>query len=451
MPRKTMNCPNCRQAIVADIKQLFDLNVDPVAKQQLLSGTVNFTQCPHCGYQGMLATPIVYHDPEKELLLSFVPNELGLPHEEQERILGSLIKDVVNNLPQEQRKGYLFRPQTHLTLQGLVERILESDGITREMIEAQQKRLNLLQRLMNTLDQKARSEIVEQESDLIDADFFQLFSRYMQAAVMSGDETNVSRLETLQTELLEMTEYGREFKAQAEEIQTAIESLQEIGKSGLTREKLLKLVIEAPNETRLSALVSLARPAMDYSFFQLLSDRIDRARDHGRQRLIELREHLLELTTKIDEHIEARAGASRKLLEKIIQSKDTRQATLQVLPSVDEFFMQALHSGIETARKKGDLEQLGKLQEILDLIQEVSAPPPEIALIEKLLEAETEKERQEILEEHHQEITPEFLQTLSALTSEVQQSGGNLDLAERLQDLHKQVMRFSVIVDIRGK
>jgi hypothetical protein len=451
MPKTTINCPNCRQPIIADIKQLFDLNVEPAAKQQLLSGTFNVTQCPHCGYQGMLATPIVYHDPEKELLLSFVPSELGLPHEEQERILGSMITRVVDNLPQEKRKGYLFNPQTHLTMQGLVERVLEADGITREMIEAQQHRLNLLQRLITTVDKQIRSEIIEQESDLIDADFFQLFSRYMQGAEMSGDETDVSRLEELQTDLLEKTEYGRKFKAQAEEIQAAIQSLQEVGKSGLTREKLLKLVMEAPSETRLGALVSLARPAMDYSFFQLLSERIDRARDQGRQRLIDLRENLLELTRQIDEQIEARANASRQMLEKILQSKDLREAVLQVLPSVDEFFLQALHTDIEATRKDGNLEKLSKLQEILNVIQQASTPPPEIALIEQLLEASTDEERQTILVEHHQEITPEFLQTLSALTSEVQQSGGDLGLSERLQDLHRQVMRFSTIVDLRGE
>jgi hypothetical protein len=450
MPKTTMNCPNCRQPIVADIKQLFDVNVDPTAKQQLLSGAFNVTRCPHCGYQGMLATPIVYHDPQKELLLSYVPSELGLPHQEQERILGSLINNVVNSLPQEKRKGYLFNPHTHLTLQGLVERVLEAEGITREMIEAQQSRLNLLQRLLSTMDKQVRIEIITQESELIDAEFFQIFSRFMQGAVVSGEESEVGQLEDLQTDLLELTEYGRKFKAQAEEIQTAIQSLQDIGKSGLTREKLLKLIIEAPNETRLSALVSLARPAIDYGFFQLLSERIDRARDHGRQRLIELRESLLELTQQIDEQIETRRIASKQILEDILQSKDIKEAVLQVFPSVDEFFMQSLHIEIEAARKSGDLERSGKLQEILNIIQEASTPPPEIALIEKLLETTSEDDQRKILEEHEQEITPEFLQTLSALASEVQQSRSDSELSEKLKSLHRQAMHVSTKVDFRG-
>jgi hypothetical protein len=36
-------------------------------------------RCAACGYDGLVSTPIVYHDPEKELLLTFFPPELGLP------------------------------------------------------------------------------------------------------------------------------------------------------------------------------------------------------------------------------------------------------------------------------------------------------------------------------------------------------------------------------------
>ena len=97
MPQTTVNCPNCRQLISADVRQLFDVGTDPSAKQQVLTGTLNLVNCPHCGYQGNLATPIVYHDPEKELLLTYFPPELGLPVNEQERIIGPLINQVMNS------------------------------------------------------------------------------------------------------------------------------------------------------------------------------------------------------------------------------------------------------------------------------------------------------------------------------------------------------------------
>ena len=54
-----INCPNCRQMIVAEIESLFDFGVDPSAKNRLLSGQFNLTKCPHCGFNGTIATPMV--------------------------------------------------------------------------------------------------------------------------------------------------------------------------------------------------------------------------------------------------------------------------------------------------------------------------------------------------------------------------------------------------------
>ena len=85
MPKTRIQCPNCQQPIIADINQLFDLSEDPSAKQRLLSGAFNVIQCPSCGYQGNATTPLVYHDPEKELLLTFVPPELGLKRDEDRK------------------------------------------------------------------------------------------------------------------------------------------------------------------------------------------------------------------------------------------------------------------------------------------------------------------------------------------------------------------------------
>jgi hypothetical protein len=57
---------------------------------------VNVAVCPSCGFNGALSTPVVYHDAEKELLLTFVPPELALPRDEQEKLLGGLINQVVD-------------------------------------------------------------------------------------------------------------------------------------------------------------------------------------------------------------------------------------------------------------------------------------------------------------------------------------------------------------------
>jgi ribosomal protein S27E len=99
MAKTRVSCPNCRQPIAADIDQLFDVGADPSMKQRLLSGSFNMVKCPNCGYQGGIATPIVYHDPQKELLLTYFPPELNVPRNDQEKLIGGLINQVVNRLP----------------------------------------------------------------------------------------------------------------------------------------------------------------------------------------------------------------------------------------------------------------------------------------------------------------------------------------------------------------
>lgn len=446
MPKTRINCPNCRQPVVADVDQLFDVSQDPTAKQKLLSGSYNLIQCPNCGYQGVLASPIVYHDPNKELLLTFVPSEINMPRPEQERLIGQIINQVVSRLPQEQRKGYLLRPQAALTMQGLVERILEADGITREMIQAQQQRLNLLQRLASVTDDEALQEIVRQEEKLLDEDFHAILNRVIEAAVMGGDQEGGKRLSDLQKKLLPLSSAGRQILAQQQDIEAAVRSLQEAGR-GLNQEKLLDLVLKAPNETTVSVYASLARPLMDYSFFQILSERIDRARGDGRDRLVKLREKLLEVTSEIDQQLEERSQHARKNLETLLNAENITQATQQNLQAIDEFFVRVVNEELEQARKKADLDRIQKLNQVISVIQSASTPPPEIELIEELLEIDDDQERQNWLNENQEKITPEFMDMLTSVMSQSQESD-DPGFAERLQKVYRAVLKHSMQINL---
>src|SRR3990170_843831 len=255
MPKTQVPCPNCRQPVIADVEQLFDAGADPQAKQRLLSGNVNVLRCPHCGFQGSLATPIIYHDPAKELLLTYFPHELNVPVMEQERRIAPLLNRVVNSLKQEQRKGYLLKPQQMFTLQSLVEKVLEGEGVTKEMLDAQRKRVDLLQRLL-TASEDTLPTLVKSEAASIDSEFFTLLSRMLEAGMSARDEASAAKLGKIQEALLEHTELGKQIKHQADEIEAARSTLEAAGKD-LTREKLLELLIEAiGNDVRLNALAA---------------------------------------------------------------------------------------------------------------------------------------------------------------------------------------------------
>jgi uncharacterized protein YutE (UPF0331/DUF86 family) len=446
MPKTRINCPNCRQPIMADIEQLFDTSQDPAAKQKLLSGAFNFASCPNCGFQGMVATPLVYHDPDKELLLTYFPPELSLPINEQERIIGPIITRVTNSLPQEKRKAYLLQPQAMLTLQTMVERILAEDGITKEMIQAQQERMNLLQQLTNASDESI-NEIIQKEDALFDSDFFNLLTRLVEASAVNGDQESAKRLSELQKKLIASTTYGKQIQEQSKDVEAAVKTLQSAGKS-LTREKLLEMVIKAPNETQLSVLASLGRPGMDYEFFRLLSERIDRARADGRERLIKLRDQLLDMTRDIDKQMEERVLLAKKNLNSILHTPDVAKTMSQNLAVVDEFFVQVFNEEMEAARKVGDLEKISKLKQIEEVVDKASAPPPEVALIQELLEAAgSDSELSKKLDEHKKEITPEFMDILSGLLTR-SEAGEDAELKERMNKLFSAAIRITMMANL---
>lgn len=445
MAKIQTQCPRCKAPVVAEIEQLFDLNVNPQAKQRLLSGQVNVIHCPACGYEGMLGTPVVYHDPEKELLLTFVPSELGLPANEQEKLIGPLLNQVMNKLPPEKRKAYLLRPQTMFTFQTLIERVLEADGITRQMIDEQQKRLNLLQRILSTPQAESRLEIIKQEEALIDASMFSLLTRLIESALAQGDERGARVLAAIQKELLDNTTIGQEIKSQSEEAQQAVQLLQEAAKEGFTRQKLLDLVVQtAESDVKLSTIVSMTRNGMDYTFFQMLAERIEQASDEEKTRLENLRQKLLDFTRKVDEQIQLQLEDSRKLLNQILAAENVETATQEHLGELDAYFVEVLQQELNAARSNGDLDRIAKLQQVNGVLEQASAPPPELALIEQLLEAPSYDERMKLLQEKSEMVTPEFVQMLSALIAQSEEQQPP-EVVTALKEIYRIALRVSMM------
>jgi len=443
MAQTRVNCPRCRTPIQADVEQLFDLNIDPQAKQRLLSGGVNVVNCPTCGYTGNVSVPIVYHDPDKELLLTFFPPDMGTPVNEQERMIGPLINRVVDRLPAEKRKAYLLRPQAMLTFQTMIDRILEADGITKEMIEEQEQRLNLLRRLLSTSTPEAREEIIRQEESIIDEGFFMMLAQLAEVSMQQGEQRTAQALAGLQAELLEHTNLGRELKERSDETQAAVRSLQEAQEKGLTREKLLDLLVEAPTETRLVALVGLARTGLDYQFFQILSLRIEQATGEEKTHLLTLREKLLDLTRQIDEEIQKQMDEAAKLLETILNAPDIEKATMEHMAEFNDAFVNVIKSELQDAQQRQDGDRFGKLQRIIRILQQASTPP-EVELVEQLIGAADEEGRRQILEANSEMVTSEFLQLLNQLAVQSETEGQPAEVVNALQTAYKSAMRFSM-------
>jgi hypothetical protein len=431
--------------IPANVEQLFDVTADPQAKQRLLGGQSNHARCPYCGYQGRLATPVVYHDNEKELLLTFFPPELGLPVNEQERMIGPLIKQVMDRLPAERRKGYLLKPQANLTYESMIETILGKDGVTPEMIKSQQDRAQFIERLMQVTSKDVRSELIKQNTAIIDEQFFALFSRIAQSAMNSGQEQMARVLIDIQTQLLEETDYGRELKESVAELEAAQHELQDAGQ-GLTREKLLDFVLASKTDGRLRAYVSLARPGMDYVFFQTLSERIEASSGDEKARLERIREKLLGYVADMDKQLEARYKQAQEFVEALLNEADIEQAVTANLDKFTQDAVEIAQQMLRAAAEKNEYERMGKLQKMIQVLQAASAPP-EIGIIEQLIQLPDSASVEKALNENPDLLTQGLLDTLTGLATQMESQPDNPEaqaMGEKLSGIYKIALKASM-------
>jgi hypothetical protein len=417
---------------------LIDAGQSPEAKALFLSGQVNVAACPQCGHAGVLSSPLVYHDPEKELLFTYVPPELGLPELEQQRVVGELTNRVMSTLPAEQRRGYLLRPRSFLRLEGMIEAILEADGITPEMLEAQRSKSALLDRLLNASSAESRRIIAQENDDQIDYQFFQLLTLNLELAE-ANDRTEVAQqLLGLRQELLEWTTSGREVAARQE-------AIEELG-TEITREGLLEKLMEAAlagEQAKVEVMVAFARPAIDYVFYQQLTGRIEAAENEGdldqATTLRGLRESILDLTAKIDAEVQRATEEAAALLQEILQSDDLEQAVQANVARIDDLFLDALARSLQASEQAGRTDDVAKLQQVSDAVMKLiqESQPPEIRFINELLSAEYPDGTRALLEEQRRQVDAQFLEIMGLVAEDLTQTG-RTEVAERLAQIREQ-------------
>jgi hypothetical protein len=417
---------------------IVDAGENPEAKALLLSGQLNVAACPECGHAGRLSSPLVYHDPEKELLLTFIPSGLDLPDVEQQRIVGDLTNQVMSRLAPEQRKGYLLRPQSFLRMEALIEAVLKADGVTPEMLEAQRAKASLLDRLMSTSRQDARRLIAEENDSNIDYDFFHFLTLNIELAQAGGPEGAVQQLLKLRQELLEWTTAGRDVAAREE-------AIRELG-TEISREALLEKLVQAAladEQAKVETMVAVGRPVIDYVFYQQLTDRIEAASQDGKseeaQTLKTLREDILNLTAEIDADLQRASEDATQLLQQILKSDDLEHAVRANLEQIDDLFLNALSMSLQEAEMSGQAETVERLQKIGDIIMELieEMQPPEVQFINKLLTTEYPVATQELLEENQPQVNTRLVEIMRMIEQDLTQNR-RIEMAERLSKVRAQ-------------
>ena len=431
-----VTCSACGTRFNAEVLHIIDVGQNPHHKQQFLGARLNQATCPHCGRGGMLAVPLLYHDPSKELALVFLPTDLNVPEADQQRLIGSLTNEAMMNLPPQQRKGYLLQPQIFLRVEGLVERILEADGITRHTLNAQRARVELIDKFLAAHDDEERIKaLAAKHREDLDYEFFHILTANLEAAQTDGQSALAERLLKLRGTLLELSDLGRSSRAQRE----TYEALEK----GMSREELLERFIAAEGEPELQGMATVARPLLDYQFFLTLSNRIESTDGQEAQRLRELRERLLTLIEELDRDREAALARSSEVLQAILESEDREAAVRDHLAEVDDLLLALLSANIRRAEAAGQVERAAELREVWEAIVGVleEAMPPQIQLINRLLNADTGQERRALMEERDGLITPEFLELMEAMATDLTERG-QPEAAGRLRSVQAEVSAF---------
>jgi len=140
--------------------------------------------------------------------------------------------------------------------------------------------------------------------------------------------------------------------------------------------------------------------------------------------------------------------AASDLLREILESPNPITALRERVELIDDMFLAVLSMNIQEAERQGATEAVEMLSALLDEINEMAAEalPPEMQLINDLLQAEYPEETRELLHESSDEITPEFLALLDELAKSLVEREGQpgeerqeaLETAKRLRDIRAQ-------------
>lgn len=426
-----LTCPNCRTPFRTAIYTVIDATQQPELKQALLAGQLNVAVCPNCRLASLLGAPLLYHDSAKQLCLVYFPQELNARPEEQERFIGETTSFIIRSLPADAPRGYLLTPRRFMSLSSLVDTILEADGIPREALERQRKRVDLISQFAEALENEQQfSLLAEQYKADLDYEFFATLSAFIDASAQEGRSDSVELLTLLRDKLVESSGFSADDMDDMDDeedydLETVVERL------------------EQAEDEQLELTISELRPAIDYSFFQAWTERIEELEQQGRQdeakRLADRRSIILETVEQMDREAQELFEAGSGVLREVLSAPDPQAALAAHGDKINEAFLLVLSANAAAAQRAGQDELVNRLDEIgqmaVDLIQ--SRLSPEERFINDLLLAETPKDATKLLRQNVAKVTPDFVKKLNELADE-QEKRGVKDASERLRQLGRE-------------
>lgn len=423
-----VSCPACGTRFQAPVEQILDVRVDPNATSRVLSGSVNVAQCPSCGTGGALNVPFIYHDPDKEIALLYLPVESGANMVEREKAAGQLTRQLMDAMPPEEKKGYLLQPETFINMETLIKRVLELEGVSEDEMARSQNQRELVGTLLQAPQEKWPELVAENES-LLDQGLFAFLEYVLQMTQsMPQGSPEAENIEALHEYLVQQTEVGQTLAARAEIVRGFAEDP--------NSDSLLAALIKATDDETISVLVQSGISLMDYGFFQKLVARIEEASGEEQAELQELRRKILDLRDGIVEAGEANVRERSLLLGKLLSTEDPVRMANSHLSELDDLFFTVLGAQMQEAQQSGDEQAVESLQRVATAVNQVmeGTMPPEIALTRRLMAAPNDEILLEQLQAIREALTPRYLEFLGALEGSMREQGQD-EAADRLAEI----------------
>jgi hypothetical protein len=145
-------------------------------------------------------------------------------------------------------------------------------------------------------------------------------------------------------------------------------------------------------------------------------------------------------------------GNAKKTLESILQSSNIEEALAQHMEEINDFFAHAVESELQLARKKGDLDRIAKLEQVLVFLEKLSTGSEDVQILRALLEAESDEVLDQILEDNKEKVTSEeFTALLNNVLTQTESDPSQKEVNEKLRTLYRKVLRYAMRSNLKTK
>lgn len=439
-----ITCPNCGTPYSAEVHQVVDAQHTPELKQRLLDGSLNMAVCPNCGAGGQLTTILLFHDANYDLFMVYVPQEMQLNQVQREQAIGRLTQSVIDNLPAEERRAYMLQPQIIINMQTFMEKVLETEGITKEMIARQQKQTELVQKLAQA-DKDVQDFLLKERANEIDETFFAILQSFVDMASQINNDEQLLPLLNLSARLMRETAVGQ----QLERRQLAVHRLSQAAKKagGLSPQLLAEQVVANQEEADIvQAVVTAGQGALQYEFFSHLTSEIEKAEQAGdlksAKRLTDYRTTYLQMFQEMQQASQKMMGDATNTLQTLLDAPDKTTAVMELEDKIDDAFMYLLSMRIDQAEKAGNQAEIQALYEVQAVVMGVveDQMPPELQLINHLTRAQSEAEVEQLLTAQPSLVSADLLELIDQIRVQAAEAG-QVELDGRLQAVKTAVQK----------